>query len=108
MTRTLIHRDLADVLADLPPAAALYHITDKTPIMVRRGHRGFWKLPDNFPVDAYNMAHNVSPAHREAMEIGSIFGFDVPGADPLNHLDLNSPTRDPDAVSVDILIVIEL
>ena len=31
----------------------------------------------------------VTPAQKMAMEIGSIWGFDVPGANPENHEKLN-------------------
>lgn len=36
-------------------------------------------------VERYNSALGVTPAQAEAMLAGSMFGFDVPGADPLNY-----------------------
>ena len=33
-------------------------------------------------VDAYNERHSVTAAQREAMEAGSIFGWEIPAADP--------------------------
>jgi hypothetical protein len=80
----LIYRDIAEVLLDLPEKCALNHIEDGRPIIVMRGHKGFWPAPLGLDVDAFNERRGVTETQREAMEIGSMFGFDVPGADPLN------------------------
>lgn len=38
--------------------------------------------------DAFNARHGITAAQVEAMMIGSVFGWDVPGADPANAIGL--------------------
>ncbi len=82
----LIRRDITEVLADLPRRCALHNAANGSPIMVARGERGYWNLRPGFDVDGYNERRGITAAQIEAMEIGSMFGFDAPGADPLNAL----------------------
>lgn len=60
-------------------------------IMLKRGEKGYY--PSNWPAaaskeqadewcDHLNEGLEVTKAQRQAMEIGSMFGFDVPGANP--------------------------
>lgn len=59
-------------------------------IIIKRGETGYypstWNTTDraeNKRLADYNNAHlGVTPAQRRAMEIGSMAGWDVPGADP--------------------------
>ena len=59
-------------------------------ICIKRGESGYypsdWNTPDkerNIEIaDDANESMGVTPAQRQAMEIGSMFGWDVPGADP--------------------------
>jgi hypothetical protein len=61
--------------------------TTGEPILTQRGHKGYWPAPSpDFDPEVYNRDMKVTNAQRMAMEIGSIFGFDVPGADPDFHL----------------------
>jgi hypothetical protein len=61
--------------------------TTNEPILIISGHKGYWPAPTpDFDVDAYNRDLGVTPAQRMAKQIGSIFGFDAPGADPDCHL----------------------
>lgn len=70
----------------LPPYCASRLRTTNEPILLKSGHKGYWLAPTkDFDVEKFNKARRVTPAQRMAMEIGSIFGFDVPGADPDFH-----------------------
>lgn len=59
-------------------------------ICIKRGESGYypsdWNTPDkerNIEIaDDANESMGVTPAQRQAMEVGSMFGWDVPGADP--------------------------
>jgi hypothetical protein len=80
----LVRRNITDVLADLPKVCAAHSPGDNAPILIRRGERGYFPAP-GIDVDAFNARHGVTEAQREAMLAGSMFGFDCPGADPLNN-----------------------
>ena len=62
-------------------------------ICIKRGESGYypsdWNTPDkerNIEIaDDANEEMGVTPAQRQAMEVGSMFGWDVPGADPTNY-----------------------
>lgn len=71
-------------LNKLPELCASINLTDGKPILIRRGVMGYYPAP-TIDVDGFNERHNVTPAQREAMEIGSMFGWEVPGANPDNH-----------------------
>lgn len=82
-------------LAKLPELCYSVHNVSGDVVMLRRGETGY------YPFDAqgyraelvafYNARLGVTPAEREAMEIGSMMGFGVPGADP----DLHTLTAKP-------------
>jgi hypothetical protein len=42
----------------------------------------YWRMPPTFDVDAYNACNGVTVAQVQAMQVGSMFGWNVPGADP--------------------------
>jgi hypothetical protein len=81
--------NMTDVLATLqklPPICASRHPSDHNQaIMIRRGIAGYYLASANFDVDGFNIRHGITAAQIEAMEIGSMFGWDVPGANPDNH-----------------------
>ncbi len=80
-----MHRNtsLHDLAKLLPDSCALTDaVTGKT-ILVKFGETGYWPAP-HVDVDDFNRAKGVTEAQKEAMEIGSMCGFDVPGADPRN------------------------
>lgn len=85
-------------------------------VLIKHGETGYYPT-EGFAanseklVDFYNHKLGVDRATREAFEIGSICGFDVPGADPERFRDLfpageREPTeqerRDADVVLRDI------
>ena len=59
----------------------------------KRGECGYYPSDRNTPdrernaeiANDANESLGVTPAQRQAMEIGSMFGWDVPGADPNNY-----------------------
>lgn len=56
-------------------------------MMIIRGERGLhWdKNVVKFSADELNTFHGVTAAQAKAMEIGALFSWDVPGADPNYH-----------------------
>lgn len=69
-----------------PDIAACINPTDGALVLVKRGEVGFWEAPqfngDLALADAFNEQSGVTPAMRESMQMGSVFGWHVPGADP--------------------------
>ena len=62
-------------------------------ICIKRGETGYYpaagssldKEANIEAADSYNERLGVTPAQRQAMEVGSMFGWDVPGADPTSY-----------------------
>lgn len=65
----------------LPDMCAAAHPTDQAPILIRRGERGFYPAP-GIDVGGYNARHGITDKQVECMLIGSMFGWEVPGAIP--------------------------
>ena len=68
---------------DLPDFCFINGITDESKIlMVKYGESGYY--PTEFTGDAmvYNEKIGVTRCQMEAMKTGSMFGWDVPGANP--------------------------
>ena len=69
-----------------PDIAVCINPTDGSLILVKRGEVGFWEAPqfngDRALADKFNDRRGVTPAMRESMQMGSCFGWHVPGADP--------------------------
>jgi hypothetical protein len=78
---------------DLPEKAAGYNPSTGEPIVVVRGEKGYWLMAPDFEVDAFNARHGVTPAQREALLYGSVYGFDKPIADPTLHADASKNAR---------------
>jgi hypothetical protein len=83
---------------DLPEMCAARHPVTDTPVFIKRGESGCWPLPDDFDdVESWNARHGIKPHQVLAMLNGSMFGGNVPGADPavvrkdLTKLDLRRP-----------------
>ena len=79
-------RNLQAVLDDLPPICALTCLETSQVILVKKGETGYWPAPVWLQPDEWNAEQGITPEQVEAMRFGSLFGFHVPGADPLNHL----------------------
>jgi len=83
-------------LSKLPAKCYAVLLTNDHLIMIKAGESGYYRLPQDFPkrecainnlsmdqlAEAWNKEMGVTPAQREAMEIGSMFGWEVPGANP--------------------------
>lgn len=54
-------------------------------VVLKRGEAGYWPLPEGWTVERFNAAFAPTPAQVAAMEAGSLFGWDVPAADPANY-----------------------
>ena len=79
-------KQLESNLEKLPEMCVILHPTENYPVILKRGEVGYWPAPGIFKskkaVDKYNEDHHVTPQQLRAMEVGSMFGFHVPGADP--------------------------
>lgn len=61
-------------------------------IVLKRGEAGYWPLPEGWTVARFNAAFEPTSAQIAAMEAGSLFGWDVPVADPANYDSARSAT----------------
>ncbi|MGE4282303.1 MAG: hypothetical protein AB7G87_01140 [Clostridia bacterium] len=71
----------------LPEYCYGLQLTSKQIILIKKGSRGYCETccPEGATqemVDKLNEQLGVSKAQAEAMSVGSMFGWDVPGADP--------------------------
>lgn len=82
----IIKRTMADKFADLPErCAARLPSNRKAPIMIKRGQDGYYPAALDLDVDAFNAKLGITKAQVMAMVAGSMFGWDCPGADPVNY-----------------------
>lgn len=87
----LIQRDMLDVMKDLPAVYCVGPTEAKklainTGYAIHRGRAGYTPCPsmtDAFAAE-HNARHLITAEQAEAMQVGSMFGWHVPGADPLN------------------------
>lgn len=93
--RELIHRDILAVLTDLPEFCYARMPGTGAPIILKRGHVGYWPAGGNRNVEEANAG--LTAAQVAAMAAGSHFGFDCAGADPLNYPELANAS-DYDAI----------
>ena len=71
-------------------------------IILKRGETGYYRSEWNTDDAAYNqriaedhnLARRLTPAQVEAMRVGSMFGFAVPGANPQMYLDAAKQERE--------------
>ncbi len=86
-------RDQALVARGLPPIAyadntkGIYG-SEARVIAIKRGESGFYPIQSRLTADQLNDAEGVTPAQREAMLSGSMFGWHLKGADPEFHQQL--------------------
>ncbi len=64
-------------------------------ILLIRGESGYKPAPYIADVAAHNKSLGVIPSQEEAMKVGSMFGWNVPGADPKVHSQLDPPKPPP-------------
>lgn len=83
-------------LAKLPEHCYSVLLTDDSLILIKRGETGYYPADTGHKADLANFLNarmGVTPAQRMAMEIGSMAGFHVPGADPDAHAAFAKPVR---------------
>ena len=68
----------------LPKFAASRLLTDGSPILIKRGESGYYPQDADFDPTAFNNQRSITPAQVAAMENGSMFGWEIPAADPDN------------------------
>lgn len=81
-------RTQEEIFSELPLYCVTKSLMDKKTIILKRGMKGYYDakaIGFHESADAYNKRNNITPAQIEAMQFGSMFGWNVPGADPLNH-----------------------
>lgn len=73
-----------DILAALPDQAIVNQPTTGEPVRVVKGASGFWPyLGHHDRIQSLNQSWGADDeAVQEAMLIGSLFGWEVPGVDP--------------------------
>lgn len=71
---------------NLPELAFVQNPSDSpgaAPVIgIKRGEPGYYPIFTQRTADELNQMNHVSPAQREAMYAGSMFGWDVPAANP--------------------------
>ena len=77
----------------LPAMCATLLPTTLEPVVIKRGEAGYWPLPEGMTVERINEIFAAGPCHIAAMEIGSLFGWHVPGADPAHYDGFGRPRR---------------
>ena len=91
-------RDQALAARGLPEMAFIDNSRDKSPsatkvIGVRRGETGYYPIHSRLSADELNAKYKVTPAQREAMYNGSLFGWETPGADPTHPMVIAAASR---------------
>jgi hypothetical protein len=66
-----------DIKHQLPEFCAATNPSTGEPILIKRGERGYW--PWYGDPDAFNTKRGISKGQCEAMLVGSMFGWNVPG-----------------------------
>lgn len=69
----------------LLPEFAMVKPPHGEPVLVKRGEQGYWPS-HGFDMAEFNARHKVTVRQQSAMLMGSLFGFDVPGADPRHEM----------------------
>lgn len=64
----------------LPLICASRDLVTGDAIAIKRGESGYYPFVNRIDPNAYNQLRGITPAQREAMVAGSMFGWDVPGA----------------------------
>lgn len=70
---------------------AIHPSNDRMVTILKNGESGYWEYAElsadraKAMVDRRNEALGVTPATREAMQAGSLFGWNLPIADPKHH-----------------------
>lgn len=80
-----------ETAAGLPEVCASRNPADDSPVLLKRGEKGFWPMSaTNVTPEECNKAWGITKSQEKAMLVGSMFGWNVPGADPANYIESGS------------------
>lgn len=74
--------DVLTTLQKLPEMCLTRSKTTGAVIAIRRGELGYYLAQAKLTPEEFNARHGISAEQVEAMENGSLWGWEVPGADP--------------------------
>jgi hypothetical protein len=74
--------DVLTTLKKLPQMCLTRSKTTGAVIAIRRGEIGFYAIQTQLTPEEFNQRRGISPDQVEAMENGSLLGWEVPAADP--------------------------
>jgi hypothetical protein len=83
--------DVLATLQKLPPKVFIKNehnglfSTDAPVVCIKRGERGYYPIYTSLTAEELNKEHNPDEFQIEAMHLGSLCGWEVPGADPDYH-----------------------
>lgn len=80
------NHNIKDLVTKLPDRCLSKLATTGEVIMIRFGVMGYYPSPVK-DADAYNKQHGITAAQVEAMEAGSMMGWEVPAANPDNYIE---------------------
>ena len=64
----------------LPITCVSKHVAPDMVVLITRGLSGYSLIKEGTSVEDYNIKRGITNAQVRAMEIGSMFGWNVPGA----------------------------
>lgn len=73
----------------LPEFSFVTSVLNNETMMIIRGTRGFQPIGESlkgFTAEELNQKHGITPEQALSMEVGSLYGWDAPGADPMYHI----------------------
>lgn len=76
--------DVLTTLQKLPQMCLTRSKETGAVIAIRRGELGYYPIETHLTPEEFNARRGISAEQVEAMENGSVFGWEVPGADPDN------------------------
>lgn len=88
----------SDAFDRLPRVCLARRPSDNRPIRLHRGAKDYYEVHPDTDVDRFNEERGITLAQIEAMQIGSMFGWGVPGADPAHYQEERGGLR----INVDI------
>lgn len=74
--------DVLATLQKLPPVCLTRSRTTRAVIAIRRGELGCYLVDPAIAPEEFNKRHGITPEQVLAMENGSLYGWEVPEADP--------------------------
>lgn len=90
---TETERRIAAILVALPEMCATMLPSSHEAIVIKRGESRHWPPPDGMTIERINQVFHASPPQIAAMLVGSMFGWELPGADPARYDATGRPRR---------------